>query len=468
MIKDLRGYIDYLSKSKRLGTVGSIASPNLEISAITDRENREHRTESRALLFKNVEGYNIPVVTNLMGSMSVLKSLFSGSGILDLLSGIYDSKGMSMISGAKMLMDSKPKVVRNGFSGYRKMGSLDELPILKTWPDDAGRYITLPLVVTNGQKSYTTNVGVYRMQVFDGETTGMHWQSQKGGAVHALEAADAGKELNVSVAIGTDPFNIISAVAPLPHGINEFAFAGMARKSKTELLGCDDYPSVPANSEIIINGYVDPGERRDEGPYGDHTGYYSIKEPTYVFHIKSIYAKKDPIYAASVVGFRRSEDSTAGLFLMEYLKPMLRLVNPSITDIYLPPEGTFTNMCFIKVRKRFPGDVKKAMFSILGMGQLSLTKMIIALDDDIDLHDLGNVIWAISTRVDPDRDIQIIKGAATDTLDHASNHAALGSKMLIDATKKTKEDGYAREWPKTLVPDKNIAKEIDRKWNQIS
>ncbi len=468
MIKDLRGYIDYLSKSGMLGTLDSSANPELEISAITDRENREHRCESRSLLFSKAEGYDIPVVTNLMGSMSVLKRLFSGFGVADFLSSVYYAKGMSMVNGARTLMDSRPKVARRGFAGYRKIRSLDELPILKTWPKDAGRYITLPLVITRSPKDGTTNVGVYRMQVFDGETTGMHWQVQKGGAVHASEAAELESQLNVSVAIGTDPFNILSAVAPLPHGINEFSFAGVARKAKTALLDCGDYPAVPANSEIIINGYVDPVEKRDEGPYGDHTGYYSIQEPTYVFHVKNIYAKKNPVYAASVVGFPWSEDCTAGLFLMEYLKPMLRLVNPNITDIYLPPEGAFTNMCFIKVKKRFPGDVKKAMFSILGMGQLSLTKTVVAFDDDIDLRDLGRVFWAISTRVDPDRDVQIIKGTATDTLDHASGSPARGSKMLIDATRKGRDDGYTREWPETLAPDKGLAKEIDRKWSQIS
>ena len=468
MIRDLRGYVDYLSRSGSLGVMNGRVSSDLEISAITDKENRERRSESRSLFFKNVDGYDIPVMTNLMGSVSVLKKLFSGFSVSDFLSSIYYSKGVSMVNGARILLDSKPKVVRNGFSGYRKLGSLDELPILKTWPNDAGRYITLPLVVTNSPRDGTTNVGVYRMQVFDGETTGMHWQSQKGGAIHALEAEETDRQLSVSVAIGTDPFNILSAVAPLPHGINEFAFAGVARKSKTALLGCGDYPNVPANSEIIINGYVDPAERRYEGPYGDHTGYYSIKEPTYVFHIKAIYAKKDPIYAASVVGFPWSEDSTAGQFLMEYLKPMLRLVNQNIADIYLPPEGAFTNMCFIKVKKRFPGDVKKAMFSVLGTGQLSLTKIIVAFDEDIDIRDLGHVVWAISTRVDPDRDIQIIKGTATDTLDHASNSPARGSKMLIDATMKSKEDGYLREWPDILAPDKDIAKEIDRKWSRIN
>ncbi len=468
MIKDLRSYLEYLSKHAKLGNVNSAVSPELEISAITDRENKEHRYESRTLLFNKVDGYEMPVATNLMGSYSVLKDLFSGFDVADFLSNLYYAKDISLIKGAKTLIDSKPNISRRGFGGYRKVASLSELPIIKTWPNDAGKFITLPLVITRSPKDGSTNVGVYRMQVFDGETTGMHCQVQKGGAIHILEAREVGKPLDVSISIGTDPFNVLSAVAPIPHGINEFAFAGIVRKAKTDLLDCAEYPAVPANSEIIINGYVDPNEARNEGPYGDHTGYYSIQQPTFVFHIKDIYARENAIYAASVVGFPWSEDGTAGKFLMEYLKPMLRLINPNIIDIELPAEGAFTNMCFINVRKRFPGDANKAMFSILGMGQLSLTKIIVAFDEDVDIHDLGRVIWGISTRVDPDRDIKIIKGVTTDTLDHTSNVSGYGSKMLIDATKKTKEEGYTRKWPDTIVPDKDILKEIDKKWRQIS
>ncbi len=468
MIKDLRSYLDYLSKKGKLAHVKSKVSPELEISAFTNKENSEHRNESRALVFDNVDGYGIPVATNLMGSASTLSDLFSGFQMADILGSLYNSDGIPIIKSAKTVINSRPRLVKKGFGGYEKLSSLDEIPILKTWPGDSGRFITLPLVITESPSDGSTNVGIYRMQVFDGETTGMHWQVQKGGAIHAAEALEAKKELNVSVAIGTDPYNIISAVAPLPHGINEFSFAGAARGSRTDLIDCDGYPPVPSNSEIIIKGHIDPSEKRDEGPFGDHTGYYSIKEPMHVFHIDGIYAKKDAIYAASVVGFPWNEDCVAGQFLMDYLKPMIKFVSPNIVDIFLPPEGAFTNLCFVSLKKRFPGDAKKTIFSLLGLGQLSLTKMIVAFDDDIDVRDMGRVMWALSTRVDPERDVQILNGTPTDTLDHASNVTGYGSKMLIDATKKSRQEGYFRDWPDVIIPDAEISREVDKKWKQIS
>ncbi len=467
MINNLRDYLEYLRKRHRLGVLSRKVSAELEIATITDRESRQHRSEGRSLLFDSVEGFDIPVATNLMASSSVLSDLFSGFNIAEFIGSMYHAKDVSMVKGARMLIDSKPKVSQGINRKYRRLSSLEELPILKSWPGDAGKFITLPLVITKSPRDGTNNVGIYRMQVFDGETTGMHWQSQKGGALHMLEARDENKALKVSVSIGTDPYNTIAAVAPLPHGINEFAFAGVARGARTDLSGHSEYPPAPSNSEIIIYGYVDPSESKMEGPFGDHTGYYSIPEPSSVFHVEEIYAKDNAVYAASVVGFPWSEDCVAGQFLMDYLRPLVKLINGNICDIFLPPEGAFTNMCLISVKKRFPGDAKKAMFSILGLGQLSLTKIIIAFDDDIDIRDLGRVMWALSTRIDPERDIQIIKGTSTDTLDHASNLSGYGSKMLIDATKKSAEEGYRRQWPGTIAPEPSILDEVERKWRQI-
>jgi 4-hydroxy-3-polyprenylbenzoate decarboxylase len=471
MIKDLHDYLDYLSSRRRLAHVKDRVSAELEITAFTDREDKERRYDGRALLFSNVDGYDMPVATNLFGSMSTLKELFDGFSISDTISSIMHPKHAantaSMLKGAKAMLDSKPKVVSFSRSGYEKLGSLDELPILKVWPKDAGKFITLPVVVTESPEDGSLNAGVYRMQVFDDTTTGMHWQAQKGGSLHAYEAMKRGKKLDVSVAIGTDPFNMLSAATPLPQGINEFAFAGMARRARTLLAKNGSYPPVPANSEIIINGYVEPGEKRTEGPFGDHTGYYSIPEEANVFHIKEIYAKKDAVYAASVVGFPWSEDGAIGLFMMDYLKPMVSLVNDSIIDIYLPPEGLFTDVCFIKVKKRFPGEAKKAMFSVLGLGQLSFVKMIVAFDDDIDIKDLSRVLWAMASRVEPERDIQVIKGTPTDTLDHTANLPAFGSKVMIDATKKSKGEGYGREWPETISMSNDLIDAVGRKWRSL-
>ena len=471
MIKDLRAYLDYLDSKSRLARINDEVKTELEITAMTDTANRARKYDSKTLMFSKVDGYDMPVVTNLFGSINTLSELLGSFSISDTVLGILHPKQSSgtsaMLKGAKALIDSKPKV--EGFSarGYEKLGGLDELPILKSWPKDAGRFITLPMVVTRSYEDDSLNAGVYRMQVFDNKTTGMHWQAQKGGALHAYEAAKRGKALDVSVAIGSYPFNVLAAATPLPQGINEFAFAGMTRGSRTLLVKNGDYPPVPANSEIIINGYVEPDERRVEGPFGDHTGYYSIPEPANVFHIKEIYAKKNAVYSASVVGFPWNEDAVIGLFMMQYLKPMVSMVNDSIIDIYLPPEGLFTDVCFIKVKKRFPGEAKKAMFSVLGLGQLSFVKMVVAFDDDIDITDLGRVLWAMATRVEPERDVQVIKGAPTDTLDHTANLAAYGSKMLIDATKKTRGEGYNRDWPDTLSMPKDVMDSAVSRWEKL-
>ncbi len=270
------------------------------------------------------------------------------------------------------------------------------------------------------------------------------------------------------MSIGSDPYNIISAVAPLPHGMNEFVFSGIARGSSTILMENGKYPPVPANSEIIINGYVDPVEKRMEGPFGDHTGYYSIPEECNVFHVESVYMKKKPIYAASVVGYPWHEDAVIGKFLLEYMKPLIKMANESIIDIFLPPEGVFTDLCFISIKKRFPGEAKKAMFSVLGLGQLSFTKIIIAFDEDIDIRNQSAVMWALSTRIDPERDIQIIKNTANDTLDHTSNVPSFGSKVMIDATRKGKAEGYNREWPQTISMPEDIIKEVEKKWKSLN
>jgi 4-hydroxy-3-polyprenylbenzoate decarboxylase len=469
MHKDLRDYIRYLYKKGRIIEINDTVKPDLEITAYTDAASREGT--GKTLLFNNVEGSRMPVVTNLFASASSLEELFGGTYATELLSKASRIKSqsakISMIKGAKMLLDSKPKIVASQLRKYKKLKSLHDLPVLKIWPKDAGKFVTLPLVITKSPIDQTVNVGVYRMQVYDGSTTGMHWQAQKGGAVHASEALEMKKDLKVSVIIGTDPHNILSAVAPLPVGFNEFAFSGVARGAHTILMSNGRYPEVPANSEIIINGYVDPTEKRVEGPFGDHTGYYSVPEEYPVFHIEEIYAKPGAIYSASVVGSSWHEDTVIAQFLFGLFKPIIKAMNESIIDIYLPPEGIFTNMCFLSVKKRFPGEAKKAMFSILGSGQLSFAKIVVAFDDDIDIKDKSSVLWALATRVEPQRDVQIITGTTADSLDHTTNIPSLGSKMLIDATKKTRNEGYTREWPDTIALPKELKEEVDRKWASL-
>lgn len=468
MIKDLHDYIRHLSEKGMLLRVDAEVDPELEITAFTERASRTGSDESKTLLFNKVKGYDMPVVTNLFASYSMLSTLFGETQIGEIISSAFSkASGISLIKSAKALMDLKPKTVPFKKGRYEELDGLSRLPVPKVWPNDAGRFLTLPVVSTQSPVDGSANAGIYRMQVFDSFTTGMHWQAQKGGSIHASEAAAAKKRLNVSVAIGADPYSIISAVAPLPQGISEFAFSGIARGSRSILLSKEGYPPVPESSEIILYGYVDPSESRIEGPFGDHTGYYSIPEPANVFNIEEVYARKDPVYASSVVGHPWNEDAAISRFLLEYMKPAILAVNDSITDIYLPPEGVFTNLCFISVKKRFPGEAKRAMFSVLGLGQLSFTKMIAAFDPDIDIRDLRSVAWALSTRVDPERDMQIIGGVPTDTLDHTSNLSAYGSKVMIDATKKTRGEGYSREWPDTISLPASILEAVERKWKKM-
>jgi len=305
------------------------------------------------------------------------------------------------------------------------------------------------------------------MQVYDKFTTGMHWQVMKGGAINASINKENNKIMLVSVVIGSDPYNIISAVAPLPYGFDEFSFAGILRDSKTVLMKNGKYLLVPANSEIVINGYIDLNESREEGPFGDHTGYYSIPEKYPVFHIENIFAKKDKIYSASIVGFPYHEDATLGSFFVDMFKPMLKILNEDIIDVYMPPEGNFTNTCFVSIKKRFPGEAKKIMFSILGTSQLEFAKIIIVFDDDINIRNYNEVIWALSTRIDPQRDITIIPNTIADSLDHATNIPSFGSKILIDATRKLKTEGYTREWPEKISLPKEIIEKVEKKWKEL-
>lgn len=467
MIKDLRGYMAYLSERGRLAKIKEEISPELEITAFTDKADRESRYDSKTLFFEDVKGYEIPVVTNLFGSMRTMEELFKNFYVTEMLDALFSvDKKAPLLKSVYTINNSRPSIANFNARGYETLDSLEELPVLKVWPKDAGKFITLPIVVTESPKDSSPNVGLYRMQVYDGKTTGMRWHAQKGGYLHATEARKEHEKLKVSVCIGSDPFNIVSSVAPLPEGMNEFSFAGITRGSKTLLARNGTYPPFPANSEIIINGYVDPDESRKEGPFGDHTGYYSIPAEADVFHVDRIYAKKGAVYAASVVGFPWHEDAVIGQFLLGYLKPLLSFINKSIVDIYLPPEGVFTNMCFVKIKKRFPGEARKAMFSILGTGQFSFTKIIAAFDEDIDIRDLGSVIWALSTRVEPERDISIISGSPSDSLDHTPNIQAYGSKLMIDATRKSKAEGYSRDWPETISLPKEIIEKVDRKWRE--
>ena len=466
MINDLRDFINYLDAKKRLLKINNTVDVELEITAFSDRAAKDEN--KKTLLFQNVKGYDTPVVTNLFVSKETLGELVGKNYFFELINLFNNPNSKpSLIKSARLMSNFKPKIIESRFNKYEKIESLDQLPILKVWPKDAAKFITQPLVITENPNDKSLNVGIYRMQVYDKFTTGMHWQVMKGGAINASINKENNKIMLVSVVIGSDPYNIISAVAPLPYGFDEFSFAGILRDSKTVLMKNGKYPLVPSNSEIVINGYIDLNESREEGPFGDHTGYYSIPEKYPVFHIENIFAKKDKIYSASIVGFPYHEDATLGSFFVDMFKPMLKILNEDIIDVYMPPEGNFTNTCFVSIKKRFPGEAKKIMFSILGTSQLEFAKIIIVFDDDINIRNYNEVIWALSTRIDPQRDITIIPNTVADSLDHATNIPSFGSKILLDATRKLKTEGYTREWPEKISLPKEIIEKVEKKWKEL-
>ncbi len=475
--RDLREFIELLEKKGLLRRIKTQVSAELEITEILDRA---VKSSGHALLFENVEGYKIPVFANAFGTMERINLALGvndmneiGERIQKLLeleapSSIWN--GIKMLPRLGELASFAPKYVKSGPCKeviLKEDFSLEKFPVLKCWPGDGGRFITLPLVFTKNPKTGKQNVGMYRMQVYDGRTTGMHWHIHKHGA---RDYADAGKDgkIEVAVAIGADPAVVYSATAPLPDNIDEMMFAGFLRRKNVELVKCETVDLyVPVHAEIILEGYVASSERRVEGPFGDHTGYYSLEDEFPVFHITCITHRRDPIYHATVVGKPPMEDAYLGKATERIFLPLMKMQLPEIADINLPVEAVFHNLCIVSIKKRYPGHAKKVMFALWGMGQMMFAKTVIVLDYDVNVQDMGEVLWATTTRMDPARDVVIIDRAPTDTLDHASPHPNLGSKMGIDATRKGPDEGFNREWPDALEMDSEIKARVDRIWKEL-
>ncbi len=344
--------------------------------------------------------------------------------------------------------------------------SFDDLPILKSWPNDAGRFITLGLVATKHPETGVRNLGVYRMQIIDKTHALMHWQKHKRGAHHGDISKDRGEKIPVAVIIGGEPATIFSSIAPVPEGLDKYLFAGITRKKGIKTVKCKTIDlDVPANAEIVLEGYVDPEDIRDEGPFGDHTGYYTPAEPFPTFTLTGIMRRKDPIYITTVVGKPILEDAYIGKVIERSFLPLIQMLQPEIVDYSMPAAGWFQGLAIISIKKRYPGQAKKVMMGLWGLGQLSLTKMFVVVDDDINVHDMNDVIWAVTTRADAARDTIIINNTPTDTLDPASPLVNLGSKMGIDATQKTREEGYEREIQQLVKVDDETKNLVDSKWS---
>lgn len=340
--------------------------------------------------------------------------------------------------------------------------TLLDLPILKCWPLDAGRFITLPCVVTRDPDTGERNVGMYRMQVYDDRTTGMHWQLQKVAARHGRRYYEQGRRMPVAVFLGGDPVYTFAATAPLPDGLDEFLLAGYLRKKSVELVPCLTCDlEVPANADLVLEGYVDPREPlREEGPFGDHTGFYSLPEPYPVFHITAITHRKDAVYPATIVGIPPMEDFYMGSASVKLFLPVLKMNFPEIVDIALPAEGVFHNLVFVSIKKTYPMQAYKIMHGLWGMGQMMFTKYIVVVDDDVNVHDTREVLFRLCANTDPHRDCIFTRGPA-DVLDHATSELGIGTKLGIDATRKLPGEGFKRPWPPLIRMDESVQRKMD-------
>ena len=476
--KDLREFIKELEKRGLLKRVTAPVDPELEIAEINDRV---VKAGGPALIFENPKGSRVPCAVNLFGSYERMKLALEvedlddiGARMLEFLEPEIPSnliEKLKALPKLKRLADFIPKHVKSGpckevviRQEQNQNPTLDAYPILKTWPMDGGRFITLPMVFTRDPETGERNCGMYRMQVFDGRTTGMHWHMHKDGARHYRKAARLGKRLDVAVVIGSDPASMYSATAPLPEGIDEMLFAGFLRGAPVELVKCETSDiEVPANSEIVLEGYCEPGEMRLEGPFGDHTGYYSLADMYPVFHITCITSRKDPIYPATIVGKPPMEDCYIAKATERIFLPLIKKQLPEIVDMNLPLEGVFHNMAIVSIDKRYPGHARKVMYALWGMGQLSFVKMIIVVDGWVNVQDTSEVLWRLGNNTDPKRDVVIVEGPL-DCLEHASAIPAYGGKMGIDATKKTAQEGFSREWPPDIEMAAEIKSLVDSRW----
>jgi 4-hydroxy-3-polyprenylbenzoate decarboxylase len=473
---DLRDFVRALEKQGELKRIPFEVSPELEITEFADRS---VKSGGPALLFEKPAGSNVPLLINAFASMRRMEIALEVSSVDEVAARISEFLEMRMPEGiiGKLKMLPKlgeigaffPKIVSGGPCKdviRRDDFSLDEFPILKCWPQDGGRYITLPMVFSKNPDTGKRNCGCYRLQVYDARTTGMHWQTHKQGAEHyrRLRAAGTTKRMEVAVAIGADPATMYSAILPLPPDLDEMMIAGFLRSKPVEMVKCETVDiEVPAQAEIVLEGYVELGELRREGPFGDHTGFYSLDDDYPVFHLTCITHRKNPIYATTVVGPPPMEDFYMGKAIERIFLPLMRLQLPEVRDICMPAEGIFHNMIFVAIRKSYPGHARKVMHAIWGLGQAMFSKVIVVVDEDVNVQNVSEVAWNALNNIDPERDIQFVLGPV-DSLDHASRLANYGSKMGVDATKKWPQEGFTRPWPDVIRMPADVSKRVDELW----
>ena len=541
---DLREWIAALERAGELKRIKTEVDPVLEIAEITDRVSKGNfagegaratlNPGGPALLFENPKSSDIPVLINQFGSekrMRMALGVDSLDEVADRIRQLMDVKSpqgfLDKIKMLPMLAEMGKFFPKTAATGpckevIRKDNfDLKHLPILQCWPQDAGRFITLPCVVTRDPKTGKRNVGMYRMQVYDGQSTGMHWQRQKIGAEHYREmlrreaarqnqsshpvaqsatrmghpqghssnsqhrasvdvmaqtsggsVIPEGKlpvgKMEVAVAIGTDPALTFSAIVPAPPDVEEYLIAGFLRQSPVELVKCETVDlEVPATSEIVLEGYVNLDELRMEGPFGDHTGFYSLPDLYPVFHLTCVTHRHNPIYSTTIVGKPPQEDAYMGKAVERIFLPLMKLTIPELVDINLPIEGVFHNLMIVSIRKSYPGQARKVMNAIWSLGQAMFTKCVIVVDEDVNVQDIGEVTLKVLNHIDPERDIQFTLGPV-DSLDHASRLPNFGSKMGIDATRKWESEGFARPWPDEILMEEQTKSVVNSKWKALA
>ena len=483
--KDLRDFVARLEREKELKRLAVEADVDLEITEITDRISKQN---GPALLFerpcsaKDGVRYSMPLLINMLGSKRrvelahEVESLEDVAHRLELLLEMKPPEGfldkVRLLPKLAELGSFLPKTVSRGPVKEvieKENASLAQFPVVKCWPQDGGRFVTFPIVVTRSPKTGRRNVGCYRMQVYDERTTGMHWQIHKGGAEHFrwLEREGKGRRMDVAVAVGSDPITMLAGVLPLPEDLDEFLFAGFLRQEPVELVKCETVDlEVPANAEIVLEGYVDLDDIRVEGPFGDHTGYYSLEDKFPAFHITCITRRRDPIYVSTIVGAPPMEDYWMGYAVERLFLPLIRKQMPEIVDMHMPAEGVFHNLMIVSIRKSYPGHARKVMNAVWGLPGAMFTKCLVVVDHDVDVHNAREVAWKALNHIDPERDVQFTLGPV-DQLEHASRLPNFGSKMGIDATHKWPSEGFTRPWPDEIVMDPQVKKKINEMWAKL-
>ncbi|MBI4328367.1 MAG: menaquinone biosynthesis decarboxylase [Chloroflexi bacterium] len=478
--RDLREFVAFLESRGELTRIKAAVSWDLEISQICDRVVKQ---SGPALLFENVSGYKTPVLINTFGTarrmawalgvddldelgerVRKLLHMVQGppQGLLNKLRALADLAKMARI--APQRVDDAPcqEVVLKGDEV-----DLFKLPIIKCWPQDAGRYITLPLVITRDPESGVYNLGMYRMQVFDKSTTGMHWQTHKVGTHHQRLTEEKGMErMEVAVALGGDPATVWTGSAPLPPDVSEYLVAGFLRERPVEVVkGVTVDLEVPAQAEIVLEGYVDVKERRVEGPFGDHTGYYSLAEEYPVFHVTAVTHRRDAIYPTIIVGRPPQEDYWMGKATERLFLPIIQMVVPEVADMNMPAEGVFHNLVVVSIKKEFPGHAQKVAHALWGLGLMMLAKAIVVVDHNVNVHDLSEVAWRVTNNIDARRDVFFAEGPVDD-LDHAGSAPRFASKLGIDATRKGRGELGGREWPPDIVMAPEMVALVERRWKE--